>query len=129
MQAMLLRDAIVDSGASYTYVPSGVELQNERAGIGAVSVADGRVEPVSAIGDIGVLRGVRRVDSFTRTLVSVRDLVEQFGTVSFTQRGVFIRRRGKNSRIGRPLPNRLYSFNLSALNESIGGEGRMAIAA
>ena len=129
MQAMLLRDAIVDSGASYTYVPSGVELQNERAGVGAVSVANGRVEPVSAIGDIGALRNVRKVDSFTRTLVSVRDLVEQFGTVSFTRRGVFIRRRGKNSLIGEPLPNRLYSFNLDALNECIRGEGRMTTAA
>ena len=36
---MLMRDAIVDSGASYTYFPSFVELENERAGVGAVAVA------------------------------------------------------------------------------------------
>ena len=79
----LIENAIVDSGASYTYVTDAVELENARPGSGVVSVANGRLEPIKEIGDLGPIRRARKVSSFPRTLVSVRDLVESVGAVRF----------------------------------------------
>ena len=121
-----LRDAIVDSGASHTYVSKLVELWNSRQGKGCVWVANGRREEVSQIGDLGPLIGVRKVDSFTRTLVSVRDLVDQFGSVVFDSKGVHLRTCETDAttgaagscvgtQIGRPTIQRLYSFDVEAL--------------
>ena len=74
-------------------------------------------EPIAEIGTLGALRDVRRVMSFTRTLVSVRDLVDQFDSVTFDKHGVHVESAdGRVSTcIGRPTENRLYGFNGDAL--------------
>ena len=126
----MLRDAIVDSGASYTYVTRHVKLANERPSNGVVAVANGQLERITSVGTLGPLQGVRKVNSFQRTLVSVRDLVEQFGSVRFDDQGVhLVTDSGKSTRIGATLPNRLYSFDLDALARHVGGFGSSAQAA
>ena len=66
---------------------------------------------------MGALRNVRRVLSFTRTLVSVRDLVDQFSRVVFDNDGVTVESEDgrTRTRIGEPTHNRLYSFDGDAL--------------
>ena len=125
MHAMLLKAAakawscrcIIDSGASYTYATPDVPLTNTRPGVGSVTVANGKRERIAEIGDLGPLKNVRRVMSFTRTLVSVRDLVDQFHRVVFDSRGVAVESETGDVRtlIGLPMRNRLYSFDGSAL--------------
>ena len=108
---------IVDSGASFTYATKRVPLTNVRPGTGSVTVATGKREPVAEIGDLGALENVRRVNSFTRTLVSVRDLVEQFHRVIFDDDGVSVESPdGIRTLIGRPMRNRLYSYDGDALS-------------
>ena len=109
--------SIVDSGASHSYAPKGVPLTNLRPGKGSVTVATGKREPITELGDLGALREVRRVRSFTRMLVGVRDLVDQFHVIRFDRDGVHVETQdGKiRTRIGRPTANRLYSFNGAAL--------------
>ena len=121
LSAMRVIDAIVDSGASYTYVAGTQELTNVRPGRGRVKCANGQVERVAKIGDLGPLRGARKVQSFDKTLVSVTDLVEQFGRVVFDTDGVAVETKGGESKeslstyIGKPTANRLYKFDLEAL--------------
>ena len=109
---------IVDSGASYTYATEDTPLTNVRPGYGSVTVATGRREAIKEMGDLGALKNVRRVSSFTRTLVSVRDLVDQFHRVIFDGDGVLVESADGQirTRIGLPTPNRLYSFDGSALS-------------
>ena len=112
--------AIVDSGASYTYSNPRQDLENMVPGVGYVRVANGVSEKVDKIGHMGPLKGVRRVTSFQRTLVSVKDLVEQFGPVLFNRDGVYLASRGMKdksfiTKIGSCTPERLYSFDVSAL--------------
>ena len=110
---------IIDSGASHTYCTGDVPLTNVRPGHGHVTVATGKHEKIVEFGELGALKDVRRVASFTRTLVSVRDLVEQFGSVRFDETGAHIvDPSGEVSTcIGRPTCNRLYSFDGAALME------------
>ena len=122
MAVRAITQAIVDSGASYTYVAGGTRLRNATPGQGAVRVANGQVERVHKEGDLGPLVGVKEVKSFSRTLVSVTDLVEQFGRVVFDSEGVRVQTQGaqkgrpqESTLIGRPTANRLYSFDLEAL--------------
>jgi hypothetical protein len=124
--------AIVDSGASYTYASGKESLQNASPGMGHVRVANGASEKVSLIGDMGPLKGVRQVSSFQRTLVSVKDLVEQFGPVLFNNDGVYLASRGIRdqsfiTKIGSCTPERLYTFDVSAL-ASHNGRVRMRLA-
>ena len=110
---------IIDSGASFTYATRRVPLTNVRPGTGSVTVATGKREPIAEIGDLGALKNVRRVNSFTRTLVSVRDLVEQFHRVIFDADGVSVESPdgGIRTLIGRPMRNRLYSYDGDALSQ------------
>jgi hypothetical protein len=68
------------------------------------------------------MKGVRQVSIFQRTLVSVKDLVEQFGPVLFNNGGVYLASRGTQgksfiSKIGSCTPERLYTFDVAALTE------------
>ena len=112
--------AIVDSGASYTCASGRESLQNTSQGLGHVRVANGASEKVGLIGDMGPLKGVRQVSSFQRTLVSVKDLVEQFGPVLFNNEGVYLASRGTKdqsfiTKIGSCTPERFCTFDVSAL--------------
>ena len=115
--------AIIDSGASGTFVPGAVVLSNVRPGRGAVSVANGQREAIAQIGNLGPLKGVQKVNSFRRILVSVMQLCKQFGPVIFTDKGVQIASQGGPGEkfivttIGRPTPNNLLTFDLKALCE------------
>ena len=118
-----LSDAILDSGASQTYVTSRVALSNAAPGRGVVKVATGRRERVSELGDLGPLCGVRKVGSFARTLVGVMDLTEQFGTIDFTSKAAFVRSDvdGKEvkTKIADATKSRLYKFDLEALERHV----------
>ena len=75
------------------------------------------------------------MSSFQRTLFSVKDLVEQFGPVLFNNGGVYLASRGTKdessiNKIGSCTPERLYTFDVSALtshNSSV--RARLACAA
>ena len=140
-QAMGVEDitrAIIDSGASFTYVAGGVKLSNARPGSESVRVANNALERVSEVGDLGPIKGAKKVRSFNRTLVSVTDLVEQFGRVIFDSDGVKVEtKRGPKSKrirtvIGTPTLNRLYKFDQAALQnhaDRIVGRAMAATAA
>ena len=79
---------------------------------------------------MGPLRNVQKVNSFPRSLISVRDLVEQYGGVWFDAAGVHVvtleegsalktlKSSGANvTRIGEPTTARLYSFDIAQLEE------------
>ena len=72
-------------------------------------------------GDIGPLTGVKQVASFKRSLVSVTDLVEQFGGLYFDDQGVHVVSKCDSgmvvTTIGLPTKNRLYSFNIECLKQ------------
>ena len=116
--ASVLLNAIVDSGASYTFVTDKVMLERVLPGVGKVWVANGQSEPVAEIGSFGPLTA-RKVRSFDRTLVSVRDLVDKYGGVYFDNSGVHVvttvGEKFITSTIGAPTPERLYSFDLQGL--------------
>ena len=113
--------AIIDSGASRTFVGEGTSLAGVRAGRGYVSVANGQRERIAEIGDLGPLRDVQKVNSFTRTLVSVADLVEQFGIVMFDRTGTYLGScwgdEALISKIGSYTGDRLYRFDQSSLTK------------
>ena len=117
--------AIIDSGASSTFVPPDVILANVRKGRGSVSVANGQKEPILQAGDLGPLRGVQKVRSFHRVLVSVAQLCKQFGPVIFTTEGVqLVTQKAPGepfviTTIGLPTANNLFSFDLDALEEHV----------
>ena len=113
-----MEKAIVDSGASYTYVPGSVDLMSASPGGGHVWVANGEKEEVKESGWLGPLRA-RKVESFPRPLVSVRDLVEAVGSVLFDREGVYAVTRTTGgrveSKIGKPTDSRLYGFDVLGL--------------
>jgi len=123
LSSLLGRDyAIVDSGASFTYVNGKTILTRCRPGSGYVSVANGQREQIAQIGSLGPIRNAQKVNSFRRTLVSVTDLVELFGSVTFRADGVFVETQVfdeplLSTRIGVNTPQRLYSFELDSLKE------------
>ena len=115
-------NAIVDSGASRTYVGRAQRLMNAIRGSGTVTVANGKAEPVVEEGELGPIRGAQKVNSFHRTLISVMDLLEQFGWVIFDEHGVSLltpSESGPNllTRIGRRNSARLFDFDMEALTE------------
>ena len=59
-----LQSAILDSGASQTYVTKHVKLKNAVPGSGSVRVANGKREKIAEKGDLGPLTGARKVNSF-----------------------------------------------------------------
>ena len=129
-EASRLRNAIVDSGASFTYVTAAEVLDNAKESTSAVWVANGQREAVLREGDIGPLRGVKQVQSFKRSLVSVADLVEQFGGLFFDAAGVHVVSPSADgvvvTTVGIPTKNRLFSFNVDALSahrDAVGGYG------
>jgi hypothetical protein len=119
MSASLL-DAIVDSGASFTFVTDKVQLSNPMPGKGKVWVANGQSEDIAEMGRLGPLMA-RKVKSFDRTLISVRDLVDKYGGVYFDDEGVhLITNLGEDlvcSTIGAANDQRLYGFDLTGLQE------------
>ena len=121
LSGLLGRDyAIVDSGASFTYVNGKTTLVRCRPGSGYVSVANGQREQIAQVGSLGPIRNAQKVNSFRRTLVSVKDLVELFGSVVFREDGVFVATQVPGeplllTRIGVNTPQRLYSFELDSL--------------
>jgi len=113
--------AITDSGASHTYKGGLTQLEDEKPGGGWVSVANGHQEPIAGVGRFGPITGARRVASFPRTLVSVADLIEQFGSVVFDTRGVHIvssipDQAPVATTIGCRTPSRLFSFDSPSLS-------------
>ena len=93
-------------------------------------MADGRRENVHETGTLGPLTNVKKVRSFPRSLISVRDIVEKFGGVYFDGRGVHVVTLvdgvsigdltggdGVKSvtEIGQTTPARLYSFDIDRL--------------
>ena len=114
--------AIIDSGASYSYVPESVTLMNPRSGGGDVWVANGQKEEVKETGWLGPLVA-RKVSSFPRALISVRDLVDALGAIMFNEEGVHALTTMENdvavTRIGVPLESRLYSFDLPAVIQHV----------
>ena len=122
-QAMSMRDAILDSGASQTYVTQRVVLDSAVPGTGFVKVATGRRERISESGDLGPLKGAKKVDSFARTLVSVMDVAEQVGTVEFTPKAAFVTNEiggaKVRTQIAAATKSRLYSFDVEALENHV----------
>ena len=62
------------------------------------------------------------VKSFTRTLVAVSDLADQFGGVYFNSKGVYIITRKESGKrvttcVGRRNMSRLYNFDIGALHD------------
>ena len=115
---------IVDSGASFTFVGGHCNLKNAKEATGVVHVADGRAKQIEEIGDYGPMKNARKVSCFKRTLVSVTDLVQQFGSVLFDDDGVHVtstREDGTEvkTQIGRPTPQRLYSFEVGSLKDHV----------
>ena len=115
--------AIIDSGASGTFVPPEIILTNVKPGRGSVSVANGNREPILEQGDLGPLLGAQKVRSFHRVLVSVTQLCKQFGPVIFTTEGVQLVSQAAPGEeciittIGLPTRNNLFSFDLTALQQ------------
>ena len=114
--------AIVDSGSSRTYVGAAQALINAMRCGGTVSVATGKVGRIVEEGELGPIKGAQKVNSFHRTLVSVMDLLEQFGWVIFDEHGVSILTPSKSgpnlmTRIGSRTASRLFDFDIDALSE------------
>ena len=119
-----LDDAILDSGASQTYVTSKVTLDSPRAGTGYVRVANGKKEAIVEQGDLGPLTGARKVHSFSRTLVSVSDVAEQVGNVLFTPSAAFVLStvgadKYAATQIATATKSRLYKFDVCALQRHV----------
>ena len=111
---------IIDSGASRTYAGAHERLSDCSPGGGVVSVANGQCERIVETGTLGSISGVRRVNSFKRTLVSVTDIVQQFGSVLFDKDGAYLLSVSVLgtpiiSQIGQSTPERLYSFDGTTL--------------
>ena len=126
-----LNDAILDSGASKTYVTKKVKLANAVPGEGFVKVATGQPECVSEQGDLGPLRGAQKVDSFSRTLVSVMDVAEQIGSVEFKPDAAFVRSVNggvtTKTKIASATPSRLCHFDMEALERYVNKVAGIAV--
>ena len=114
----------MDSGASGIYVSKDVKLQNVKPGRGHVSVENGVREPIAETGDLGPLCGAQKVNSFSRTLVGVYALAKRFGGVFFDDQGVFVTsspeaKKLQMTKIGDATSSRLYSFDLTALEQHV----------
>ena len=112
--------AIVDSGASSHFVTKNTKLENTRPAAGRrVAVASGDVEPVAEIGDKGVLKNMLKVNSFTRSLISVSALSKLVGMVCFDGNKVYaVSSSGAKtavSTIGHTTKQGLYSFHFDRL--------------
>ena len=120
-----LLDAILDSGASQTYVTSKVQLDGAEPGRGLVKVATGKRERITERGSLGPLKGACKVESFARTLVSVMDVAEQVGNVVFTADAAFVigysNGEKRRTKIATATPSRLYKFDLAALERHVVG--------
>jgi hypothetical protein len=120
-----LLDAILDSGASQTYVTGKVKLDGAVPGQGLVKVATGKRERITERGSLGPLKGACKVESFARTLVSVMDVAEQVGDVVFTADAAFVvgdsDGERKRTKIATATPSRLYKFDLAALERHVAG--------
>jgi hypothetical protein len=118
-----LDDAILDSGASQTYVTGRVELEDAEPGRGFVKVATGKRERITEQGSLGPLTGACKVHSFARTLVSVMDVAEQVGDVMFTAGAAFVVDNSsavpRMTKIATATPSRLYKFDLEALEQHV----------
>ena len=114
-----LGSAIVDSGASFSYVTKSVPLSKAKPGTGFVWTADGKKRAIEEIGNAGPLKGAKRVSSFTRPLVSVSDLSSQFGGVFFDRCHVYVVSQCGNTTISTCIGKRneaqLYTFDVQAL--------------
>ena len=114
-----LSSAIVDSGASFSYVTKSVPLSGAKPGTGFVWTADGKKRAIEEIGNAGPLKGAKRVSSFTRPLVSVSDLSSQFGGVFFDRCHVYVVSQCGNTTISTCIGKRneaqLYTFDVQAL--------------
>ena len=113
---------ILDSGASFTYVGGKTPLLMERPSTGYVNVANGHQEAVAGKGWYGPISTARRIASFPRTLVSVSDILEQFGFVIFDRDGAYVVSHSPSktaclvSKIGERTHDRLFSFDKEALS-------------
>ena len=118
-----MQSAILDSGASQTYVTRGVRLTHTVPGMGSVKVANGRREKIAEKGDLGPISGARKVNSFSRSLVSVVDTAEQVGDVLFTPDGAWVVNivggETIQTKIATRTPSRLYSFDIVALEAHV----------
>ena len=116
-----LEGAIVDSGASFSYVTKGVPLSKAKPGTGFVWTADGQRSAIVEVGNAGPLKGAKRVNTFTRPLISVGELTEQFGGVLFDRGHVYVVSRCGETTIstciGKRNEARLYTFDVQALAE------------
>ena len=112
--------AIVDSGASSHFVTKHTQLENPRPSTSrGVAVASGRVEPIAEVGDKGPLKDLKKVNSFTRSLISVSALSELIGMVAFDGNKVYaVSSSGAKvavSTIGQANKQGLYSFDYDKL--------------
>jgi hypothetical protein len=118
-----LKGAIVDSGASQTFVTKAVTLLNAQSCSGTVRIATGMTEKIVEKGELGPLKGALKVNSFTRTLIGVRDLADQFGGVYFDSKHVHVVSKKDDkvisTKIGEATKARLYSFDLEALEKHV----------
>lgn len=118
-----MQTAILDSGASQTYVTRGVKLKNAVPGAGSVRIANGIREKIAERGDLGPLSGARKVNSFSRTLVSVVDTAEQVGDVLFTPVAAWVVNIVGDvvlkTKIATRTASRLYSFDIVALESHV----------
>ena len=112
--AAMLTRAIIDSGASHTYVTDDVQLEGATKLDDIVSCAGGQKMRVSEKGRLGPL-AARKVKGFNRTLVSVAGLVDlpRVEKVVFSAGGVHLHCRDRTDpiHIGDRLSNNLFSFS------------------
>ena len=113
----------MDSGASQTFVTTAVKLLNAQPCSGTVRIATGMTEKIVEKGELGPLKGALKVNSFTRTLIGVRDLADQFGGVYFDSKHVYVVSKKDDkvisTKIGEATKARLYSFDLEALEKHV----------
>ena len=80
-------------------------------------------EKIAERGDLGPLSGARKVNSFSRTLVSVVDTAEQVGDVLFTPVAAWVVNIVGDvvlkTKIATRTASRLYSFDIVALESHV----------
>ena len=86
-----------------------------------VATANGQLEPIAEIGDAFPLTGLKKVNSFSRSLISVALLTKLVGLIAFDADHVYavsaVGAKIGVTPIGDVTPNRLYSFDLPRLQE------------
>ena len=94
-------------------------------------MAHGQSEDIAEMGGLGPLMA-RKVKSFDRTLISVRDLVDKYGGVFFDTEGVHLTTHiGDDlvcSNIGAANSQRLCGFDLKGLQGHHDKVNRLAVA-